>query len=182
MEFTVDNIFKTMILSNCAKSLEAGFVMLSSFDNKEIDYAVNKYLGDIPKLLKMDWRDVLKLQTLDLRRSQIAALPKEIGNLNGLQTLDLGGSQITELPKEIGNLNGLQTLYLWGSQITELPKEIGNLKGLQTLDLRRSQITELPKEIGNLKGLQTLYLYGTKISKSEIDKLRKKLPNCEILK
>ena len=78
MEFTVDNIFKTMILSNCAKSLEAGLVMLSSFDNKEIDYAVNKYLGDIPKLLKMDWRDVLKLQTMDLGYSRITELPKEI--------------------------------------------------------------------------------------------------------
>ena len=102
MEFTVDNIFKTMILSNCAKSLEAGLVMLSSFDNKEIDYAVNKYLGDIPKLLKMDWRDVLKMQTLNLYGTKITALPPQIGNLKGLQTLDLRGSQITELPKEIG--------------------------------------------------------------------------------
>jgi len=52
---------------------------------------------------------------LDLRESQLSALPAEIGQLTNLQSLDLSHNQLRELPTKIGQLTNLEWLDLAGN-------------------------------------------------------------------
>ena len=66
------------------------------------------------------------VQKLDLRGTQISALPPEIGQLTNLQSLDLGWTPISTFPAEIGQLTNLQSLDLGWTQISTFPAEIGH--------------------------------------------------------
>lgn len=48
------------------------------------------------------------------------------------------------------------------------------------LDLEHDNLTSLPESIGNLTNLTTISLYKDQLNESEIEKLNKLLPNCEI--
>ena len=82
-----------------------------------------------------------------------------------------------ELSSDIGKLINLEVLILNGNQLTFLPKEIGNLKNLKELWLNQTNIERLPMEISNLKKLEKLSTEGSYVSKDEIDRIKKLLPN-----
>jgi len=48
------------------------------------------------------------------------------------------------------------------------------------LNPRKNQLTSFPTELGKLKKLSTLDLKGNPIKKSEKQKIKKLLPNCQI--
>jgi Leucine-rich repeat (LRR) protein/energy-coupling factor transporter ATP-binding protein EcfA2 len=121
------------------------------------------------------------LYILDLSNNQLTSLPQEIGSFEYLYYLDLSNNQLTSLPNEIGELLYLSTLNLSGNQLTNFPKEIGEFVYLYSLDLSGNQLTSLPDEIGKLQYLYSLNLTGNNISKTEIEKIRRLLPNCEII-
>ena len=72
-------------------------------------------------------------------------------------------------------------LDLSDENLTSLPAEIGKLKNLMHLDLCFNKLTSLPAEIGKLEKLKSLYLINNAISKEDIEKIKKLLPNCKIL-
>jgi len=113
--------------------------------------------------------------------NKLVHLPTSIGQLKNLRTLELYGNELTDLPREIGDLKNLTTLYLSSNKLTNLPPEIGWLDNLASLYLNNNQLTGLPNEIGKLKNLITLDLSGNKIPKIEIEKIKKLLPNCELI-
>jgi hypothetical protein len=117
----------------------------------------------------------------DYGPNQLVHLPTSIGQLKNLRNLELHGNELTDLPREIGELKNLTTLYLSSNKLTNLPPEIGGLDNLESLYLSNNKLTGLPNEIGKLKNLITLDLSGNKIPKIEIEKVRKLLPNCEII-
>ncbi len=84
-------------------------------------------------------------------------------------------------PASIGQLKALQTLDLSNNKLTVLPAEIGQLKALKTLNLSGNFFEVLPPEIGQLKALQTLDLSDNPISKSELQRIRALLPQCNVL-
>ena len=65
-------------------------------------------INDLPR----DRGQLLILQTLNLRSSQLRNIPKEIGKLTDLTELNLEGNELTSFPKEIGQLTNLTGLYL----------------------------------------------------------------------
>ena len=97
------------------------------------------------------------------------------------EPFNLNSNQLDSLPESIGQLANLTLLYLDENKLTSLPESIGNLTNLTWLNLRRNQLTRLPESIGNLKNLIWLNLRENKLSQSEKDKIRKQLPNCEII-
>jgi energy-coupling factor transporter ATP-binding protein EcfA2 len=137
----------------------------------------NNQLTDLPKEIGQ----LKDLTWLSLANNQLTSLWQGIGELKNLSSIDLKGNQLSVLPGEIGGLEYLFYLYLNNNQLTSLPPEIGKLKNLYALDLSYNQLTSLPKEIGELQYLNSLTLNGNKISKDEINKLKKLLPNCEII-
>jgi hypothetical protein len=98
------------------------------------------------------------LQTLNLERNQLPALPELLGQLTQLQTLNLSYNQLTALSESLGQLTQLQTLMLYSNQLTALPESLGQLTQLQTLDLSSNHVTALPEWLGQLTQLHTLSL------------------------
>ena len=88
-------------------------------------------------------------------------------------------TKIKTIPNTIGQLTSLTELYL-GNALTELPENITLLENLITLNVRDNKLTTLPTNMEKLKKLKNLYIYSTLIPKSELEKLKKKMPNCNI--
>ena len=65
--------------------------------------------------------------------------------------------------------------------MTGLPAELGQLSKLRVLDASNNQLTGIPHELGNLRNLQKLDLSGNNISTQDLEVIRPKLPNTEII-
>jgi len=73
-------------------------------------------------------------------------------------------------------------LELSNNQFASLPAAISELKNLRTLFLTSNKLSSLPIQIGELKNLKILNLSGNPIPKSEMEKIKKLLPNdCDII-
>jgi hypothetical protein len=148
------------------------------------------------------------LTHLNLSYNRLENLPAEICQLSNLRHLDLLANRIEKLPNEILHLEKLTSLYLSYTRITDLalefqklaqlpnlthlilndensktlPPEIGQLTKLTKLDLLFEHLTTLPVEIQYLKNLKSLFfdLRESSFSSSDIAKIEKMLPNCEV--
>ena len=107
---------------------------------------------------------------------------EEKSNLQTLERLDLSGDNMSDFLSEIGNLKNLQSLDLSGNDLVGgLPPDIGNLVNLKNLNLSLTNLTSLPPEIENLKNLDSLNLHNNSFSVEEMSKIKKLLPNCNII-
>ena len=71
----------------------------------------------------------------------------------------------------------LNLLYtFWGSHHT-----ITNMTELSKLNISNNPINRLPIGVDNLKKLEYLIIKNTKITKQEIERIRKHLPHCKII-
>lgn len=92
--------------------------------------------------------------------------------------LNLSGRQLTgSMKAEIRHLSTLTELNLSNNQFTGLPAEVGQLAELQVLNLSNNPLTGLPYELGNLQKLRVLDLRGTSYAKSDLEIIRKQLPD-----
>src|SRR4051794_29047192 len=101
-------------------------------ENPETDRALLEQLtaalGITPK--KTQYNKQGYLIKLDLSRSHITQLPKQLGHLTHLQVLSLDSNQLTHIPPELGLLAKLQLLSLDNNQLTHIPPELGQLANL----------------------------------------------------
>ena len=104
------------------------------------------------------------LQTLGISWNRLTVLPIKIGQFRALRTLDVSHNRLTVLPAEIDQFRALRTLDLSHNRLTVLPFEIGRLQALQTLNVSENQLTELPTQIGRLQALQTLYVSRNRLT------------------
>lgn len=119
---------------------------------------------------------------LDLSNSGLNKVPSYVFGMTGLQELDLSDNQLTgALPAEIRHLQKLRLLDASGNQMTGVPAEIGQLANLEELDLSDNQLTGLPLELGNLANLRVLDLRGNNASTQDLNAIRAKLTNTQIL-
>ena len=148
----------------------------SVFDITELFFEY-KNLDKFPKAICV----LKKLVRLELFGDKIQNIPCEIGNLKELYELILTGNFIKNLPTEIGNLTNLLDLRLNKNQLQSIPAEIGNLKRLRLLDLSENNLQNLPIEIGDLTSLEILSLNNNQIPESEMENIKKMLPNCYVV-
>jgi disease resistance protein RPM1 len=158
------------------------FKMLRVLDLKNARfYAVQQHIRNIGLLLH------LKYLHFPNRVSDVYAIPRCIGNLQGLQTLDLQKSRVSSLPAEITKLHNLRSLrcsksprfaYFSTSDYGEWFSDAFSLVNLADRYSRGAATTELhmalsscwsyssgiklPRGVGRLKQLQILEKVDTK--------------------
>jgi len=110
-----------------------------------------KNIQNVPSRIK----DLVKLEVLNLTMNDIKYISDEINKLPCLKSLDLSNNL---------NLN------------------IDNLESssLEILNLNDCNLFKLPKNINKMNRLKVLGLEGNNIPNSEIQELKKRLPNCVI--
>ncbi|KAK9923415.1 hypothetical protein M0R45_031836 [Rubus argutus] len=99
------------------------------------------------------------LRALNLSRSNVNEVSKEIGELLHLRYIDLSYNyKLKELPDTMCNLCNLETLNLeWCLRLEKLPKAMGKLINLKHLYLEYCwELRGLPKGVGRLRGLRIL--------------------------
>ena len=136
-------------------------------------------LSKLPK----DFSNLTNLEVLFIESANFKQLPKQVTKLLKLRYLDFRKNKIEKIPEDISNLQELRVLNLSQNKISELPKSIYDLKNLVELNLSFNPISNLDYSIVNWENLKKLTLYGTPLGriKNDLDTLKKKLPNCEII-
>ncbi len=120
------------------------------------------------------------LRVLDASNNQLA----DISNLNLLKnaiSINLSNNQIAEVPAGINQLKRLKVLDLSNNRIETLPKTIIGLTRLEELNLENNQLEILPKFLYRLRKLKSLNLTGNNFSEEEKMRIRKELPQVQVL-
>ena len=125
-------------------------------------------------------KEVLYLKGLLLYDKGLVELPSSIGKLTNLTWVSLWVNELTQLPNSIGNLTNLTELDLQENKLTQLPVSFAKLTNLKELSLSSNKLTELPECIGKLTNLRWLNLSENQLKDSEIECIKKALPNCKI--
>ncbi|CAK8564303.1 unnamed protein product [Lathyrus sativus] len=91
-----------------------------------------------------------------------------LGKLNSLQSLDLSRNKITALPSDFWSLTSLKRLNLSYNQISgSLTNNIGNFGLLETIDLSKNSFSEeIPEALSSLMSLKVLKLAHNMFVKS----------------
>jgi internalin A len=119
------------------------------------------------------------LQSYDLRRKELTAVPPNVWEMKNLSVLNLYMNKIESLPPDLGTLallgpfffffayawntntgklTKLKALGLNENNLRTLPNELGQLTSLTMLDLRYNKLAELPATIKHLVHLNKLFL------------------------
>lgn len=105
------------------------------------------------------------LQSLDVGRNELTALPDELGRLKGsLTELVAEDNGISQLGAGVMELRRLQTLRVSGNALIEVPAGIGRLSDLRVLALDGNRIERLCPEVGSLARLESLLLRGNRLT------------------
>ncbi|MED6142933.1 hypothetical protein PIB30_002223 [Stylosanthes scabra] len=135
-----------------------------------LDFAKNKFVGQVPSLGKLT-----KLQFLSVSENTLGGVPaKDLKFLNSLTNCsnlymlsisvnNFGG----QLPNYIGNLSThLRNLYLGYNQIYgKIPAELGNLVNLTLLNMQHCRFDgNIPATFGQFQKMESLELSGNKFS------------------
>lgn len=126
----------------------------------------------------LSFNDSLKFISLD--NCKLDYVPKSIGEFSGLRWLALSDNNIKYIPKSLAKLKNLNSLHLSKNPLQEYDV-IFSLENLKSLDLSECGLDSIPSAISNLKKLKYLNISNNNIGEKEIRKLKKLLPNCEIL-
>lgn len=147
-----------------------------------------------------------KLKEFTLYNRNITSIPDDIGSLKQLEIFEMPWTQVSVLPKNFEQLDKLTELNLTESAIHTLPRGLNSLEKvnlyftkvstkeindfckshpkLRWLDISGLGLKEIPKAIYTLEKLETLIIRMKKSNsnyKREIEKLKKYLPNCQLL-
>ncbi|WP_367391248.1 WG repeat-containing protein [Lewinella sp. LCG006] len=118
-------------------------------------------------------------------RQQVYPLPHDFGQrlpaLGALEDLNLDFHLMTTAWETILGKKSLRKLHLRHCQLTVLPKELNDLEQLEELDVSENELTELPRSIFRMKHLQVLNIKDNPLPPSLIPRLRKALPDTEIV-
>lgn len=94
---------------------------------------------------------------LNLRQTEIIAVPRELSRFRKLRYLNIMKNGITELPAHVFTSTELREIAGRENKIERIDKKIGRLKRLVWLDLSKNKLTHIPN-LGKLDGLEMLAL------------------------
>ncbi|XP_068581539.1 leucine-rich repeat-containing protein 39 isoform X2 [Cebidichthys violaceus] len=124
---------------------------LSSCESLErLELAMNRDLNQLPD----QFRNLKKLQHLDLSMNDFTCMPDCVVGLPALQWLDMGGNGLQHLPEDIHRMETLHTLWLQRNQLEKLPDNISRMKSLDTLVLSSNRLTDIPPLMEDMSNLR----------------------------
>ena len=95
-----------------------------------------------------------------------------------IKELDLSEKRLSDI-SDIESFKELTELYLNSNNISDI-SALANLTNLQTLYLSNNNISDVSL-LGNLLGLRWLYLGKNKLAEQQVEELRRKLPQAQII-
>ena len=123
-----------------------------------------------------------KLRNLEWSSGRLRIIPPFIAELNSLKALAVSFCPLDTLPAEIGQMKILSGLSVEWCELRALPDEICDLSTLVHLWVRNNHISRLPDGIHKLTHLRSLNIAGNPIDSTEIERIRRALPNLETFK
>jgi hypothetical protein len=123
---------------------------------------ISKRIADNGGLLDAHIFDLNQLNLLEIAKTKLNALPKELGQLNNLTTLMCHHNELNSLPSELGKLVNLKHLDLSFNKLEKLPTELGNLRELMTINLSSNQLSELFPNLSEMTKLAVLDISNNK--------------------
>jgi Leucine-rich repeat (LRR) protein len=194
-----DNYFKTLPLeifdltslkhikiqsnNRSFKTIGSGVSRLINLE--KINLGLNSLLDGKEAIISLS--SLPKLKDLDFFGCQLDTIPDQIINFIALEKLNLTRNpkiNFSDLFIKLSKIKTLKYLDLSDNKLTILPKEIGQLFSLEYLVFGQNAISALPEEFFNLTNLKVINLYGTynsKISDTDLQKIKDRLPNCKII-
>lgn len=149
---------------------------------KRLDLSLNNFGQISAELVKLEGLQYLNLSYNHLgKQSQIDALPLEISYMDKLTHIDLSYNFLSQLPPGIGLCEKLQWLNLSQNNFEELPVGLYDSLTLEMLDLSHNYFKQLPDDIAVIETLQKLILTGNPLPHEEIARVKKLLPNTEVI-
>ena len=144
------------------------------------------------------------LDYLNLDNNSIKELPESMAKLTGLKWLRLNGNQLKGVPSAFSALKNLRRIYLkkngltavpevakeWialedisldGNPIATIPDWLVAMPKLRAVSLNDTRVTKLPDDLSAWKDLDMLSLGSCPISKEEMQRIRKALPDVAIV-
>ncbi len=156
-------------ISNKVKNNKDSFLNLSGLDFMEINNVL-----DIPYNKE-------KITNITIEHCGLTDFPERILDYKNLVTLLVGNNKLSNLPERICQLKNLKLLNIKNNGFTQFPKSILSLNNLEKLFLKRNQIKSIPDEISGLKNLSNISLTYNPVDNKGIERLKKLLPNCNII-
>lgn len=163
---------------NSLDKLPVELLELSNLDTISLSY--NDNMTFTPNILNQ----LPKLSWLFYNGNKVASdtpIWDELQEYKNLEHLGLSDNILHEIPTQLVALTKIKQLNLSFNKISAFSVEKGQWPSLKELDLSYNPIKKLPENIQYLKHLKSLELRGNEISENERQRLRKLLPNTEIL-
>ncbi len=158
---------------NQLKEMPKAFEKLKFIENLNLSY---NQIGDLNRYFESGYY----IKKLNISHNQIGNI-SGLNQLKNLQYANLSDNHIVELPPEIHQLKKLISLDLSNNQLLYLPRTLSGLTKLEELNLENNNIGSLPPYLYRLRKLKTLNLSGNPIGEKEKDRIRRDLPDVEVI-
>lgn len=156
-------------LSSCADALKAGPIIdYMNLDRNELETFPSELVG----LVGLKW--------LRLNDNNLTSIP-DLSALKSLRRIYLRGNRLDSVPETLKDLPSLTDVDLSFNPIAEIPQWLAEKKGLVGLSFNGTQVRNLPENLDAWKSLKQLQLGELDISREEMTRIRKALPDTAIV-
>ncbi|XP_067369627.1 leucine-rich repeat-containing protein 39 [Channa argus] len=127
---------------------------------ERLELAMNQDLDQLPDQFK----NLKKLQHLDLSMNNFTCLPDCVVGLPALEWLDMGGNRLQHLPEDIHRMEKLHTLWLQRNELERLPENISRMQSLDTLVLSSNRLRDIPPLMEGMSNLRFVNFRGNPLT------------------
>lgn len=130
--------------------------------------------------IPVDWTGMYRLTHIDLSQNRIDDLSPLFAP-PAAEIIFLEGNAITNLPRKFKSLRSLYHLDVSNNKLRLVPRSLAKLHRLEILDVSQNQIKKIPAFMHRMRFLRTLDVSGNPLELRDVERLRKSLPNCEVI-